>query len=253
RVKRGKTVRVGHLSQELAELDPAKRVRESVEEIRLRIQVGKRELSAGQLLERLGFAPDRQWTPVGDLSGGERRRLQMLRLLMTEPNVLLLDEPTNDLDIEMLNEFEDVLDGWPGTIVAVSHDRYFLERVTDHVIALLGDGKLSFLGGGVDEYLQRSRARRSAAPAPEAPRAPQAPATAELTPAEQRAVRKDMQRLERQIEKATQREAALHDQLAAHATDYEKLTSLGAELSAVQDEKAELEERWLEIASELDA
>ena len=160
-VIRGKTVRLAHLSQELAELDPDQRVREAVEEIRLRIRVGDRELSAGQLLERLGFTAERQWTRVGDLSGGERRRVQMLRLLMDEPNVLLLDEPTNDLDIETLTEFEDLLDGWPGTLVVVSHDRYFLERVTEHVVALLGDGKLAFLGGGVDEYLDRVRAARA--------------------------------------------------------------------------------------------
>ena len=166
---RGKTVRLAHLSQELAELDPDRRVREAVEEIQLRIQVGDRELSAGQLLERLGFSAERQWTRVGDLSGGERRRVQMLRLLMTEPNVLLLDEPTNDLDIETLTEFEDLLDGWPGTLVVVSHDRYFLERVTEHVVALLGDGTLSFLGGGVDEYLARVRAAR-AGPAAGRPR-----------------------------------------------------------------------------------
>ena len=145
---RGKTVRLAHLSQELAELDPDQRVREAVEEIRLRIRVGDRELSAGQLLERLGFTAERQRTRVGDLSGGERRRVQMLRLLMGEPNVLLLDEPTNDLDIETLTEFEDLLDDWPGTLVVVSHDRYFLERVTEHVVALLGDGKLSFLAAG---------------------------------------------------------------------------------------------------------
>jgi ATP-binding cassette subfamily F protein uup len=256
-VIRGKTVRIGHLSQELAELDPAKRVRESVEEIKLRIQVGKRELSAGQLLERLGFYGDRQWTPIGDLSGGERRRLQMLRLLMTEPNVLLLDEPTNDLDIEMLTEFEDILDGWPGTLAVVSHDRYFLERVTDHVVALLGDGKLSFLGGGVDEYLERSRARRRAAPVPaSAPAAGKPDQTGQaggVSPAAQRIARKEMQRLERQIERASQREAALHEELAANATDYEKLTELGAQLSTVQAEKSGLEEHWLEVASELES
>src|SRR5271163_362111 len=160
-IVRGKTVRLAHLSQELAELDPDRRVREAVEEIRLRIQVGDRELSAGQLLERLGFSAERQWTRIGDLSGGERRRVQMLRLLMDEPNVLLLDEPTNDLDIETLTEFEDLLDDWPGTLVVVSHDRYFLERVTEHVVALLGDGKLAFLPGGVDEYLDRIRAVRT--------------------------------------------------------------------------------------------
>jgi len=274
-VVRGKTVRIGHLSQELAELDPAKRVLEAVTEIKLRIQVGKRELSAGQLLERLGFTAERQWTPVADLSGGERRRLQMLRLLMAEPNVLLLDEPTNDLDIEMLTEFEDVLDGWPGTLVVVSHDRYFLERVTDRIVALLGDGKVAFLPGGVENYLERSRARRAAMPArPGSAAAPAAgpgesaglPAGAGSTrpsnvstpsamapgSAAERAARKELDRLERQIARAGERETKLHAELAANATDYEKLTELGAELSAVEAEKTELEERWLEVAGALE-
>jgi ABC transport system ATP-binding/permease protein len=259
-VVRGATVRIGHLSQELIELDPAHRVREAVEEIRLRIQVGKRELSAGQLLERLGFSAERQWTPVGDLSGGERRRLQMLRLLMTEPNVLLLDEPTNDLDIEMLTEFEDLLDGWPGTLVVVSHDRYFLERITDHVDALLGDGRISALPGGVDDYLQRVRARRAAlaAASTAGPARSGTPAATEsgdgLAPgsAAERAVRKELQRLERQIDRAVAREDVLHTELAANATDYEKLTELGAELRTVQAERADLEERWLEAASALE-
>ncbi|HTU08216.1 MAG TPA: ATP-binding cassette domain-containing protein, partial [Trebonia sp.] len=263
-VVRGKTVRIGHLSQELTELDPAQRVRESVEEIRLRIQVGNRELSAGQLLERLGFHGDRQWTLVGDLSGGERRRLQMLRLLMTEPNVLLLDEPTNDLDIEMLTEFEDLLDDWPGTLVVVSHDRYFLERVTDHLAALLGDGKISALPGGVDDYLERVRARRAAlavsavAPAAAPGRSGAAAAPGPdggLAPgsAAERAARKELERLERRIERATAREDSLHTELAANATDYEKLTELGAKLRTVQDERADLEERWLVVASALEA
>jgi len=265
-VVRGKTVRIGHLSQELTELDPAQRVRESVEEIRLRIQVGNRELSAGQLLERLGFHGDRQWTLVGDLSGGERRRLQMLRLLMTEPNVLLLDEPTNDLDIEMLTEFEDLLDDWPGTLVVVSHDRYFLERVTDHLAALLGDRKISALPGGVDDYLQRVRARRAAlAAAAVAPAAASGRSGSGATPAPgpdgglapgsaaERAARKELERLERQIERAAAREDSLHTELAANATDYEKLTELGAKLRTVQDEKADLEERWLVVASALES
>src|ERR1700722_10667921 len=170
-IVRGKTVRLAHLSQELAGLDPEQRVREAVEEIRLRIQVGDRELSAGLLLERLGFSAERQWTRIGDLSGGERRRVQMLRLLMDEPNVLLLDAPTPDLDIETLTEFEDLLDGWPGTLVVVSHDRYFLERVTEHVVALLGDGRLAFLAGGIDEYLDRIRtARAGSTGGPQRPR-----------------------------------------------------------------------------------
>jgi ATP-binding cassette subfamily F protein uup len=255
-VIRGKTVRLAHLSQELAELDPDRRVREAVEEIRLRIQVGDRELSAGQLLERLGFAAERQWTRIGDLSGGERRRVQMLRLLMAEPNVLLLDEPTNDLDIETLTELEDLLDGWPGTLVVVSHDRYFLERVTEHVVALLGDGKLAFLAGGVDEYLDRVRAVRAIAPrggasaGAAAAAAPDGPPR--LSAAEERTARKELQRLERQVDRLSAREAELADQLAAHASDYEKLTSLGAELKAVQAEKADLEERWLTVAADLE-
>ena len=246
-VVRGKTVRLAHLSQELAELDPDQRVREAVEEIRLRVRVGDRELSAGQLLERLGFAAERQWIRVGDLSGGERRRVQMLRLLMDEPNVLLLDEPTNDLDIETLTELEDLLDGWPGTLVVVSHDRYFLERVTEHVVALLGDGTLSFLPGGVDEYLARVRAAREAPPS--AGRGTAGPLSAA---AQERTARKELQRLERQLERLTAREAELHAQLAANATDYEKLTSLGAELKAAQAEKADLEERWLTVAADLE-
>jgi ABC transport system ATP-binding/permease protein len=272
KVIRGKTVRLAHLSQELAEINPDLRVREAVEEIRMRIRVGDRELSAGQLLERLGFSAERQRTRMGDLSGGERRRVQMLRLLMDEPNVLLLDEPTNDLDIETLTEFEDLLDGWPGTLVVVSHDRYFLERVTDHVVALLGDRKISFLAGGVDEYLSRRRQRpvhpatvapstvasstvqsstvqRSAADRATVAPAPAAPSTASAD----RVARKELQRLERQIERLSSREAELAIELAANATDYEKLTALGADLRAVQAEKADLEDRWLTVAAAQDA
>jgi ATP-binding cassette subfamily F protein uup len=250
-VVRGKTVRLAHLSQELAELDPDQRVREAVEEIRLRIQVGDRELSAGQLLERLGFSAERQWTRIGDLSGGERRRVQMLRLLMAEPNVLLLDEPTNDLDIETLTEFEDLLDGWPGTLVVVSHDRYFLERVTEHVMALLGDGRLSFLAGGVDEYLDRIRTTRAGSTGGSQP-GPAAPGPPRSSAAEERTARKELQRLERQLDRLTVRETELTALLAANATDYEKLTSLGAELRSVQSEKSDLEERWLTLAANLE-
>jgi len=258
-VLRGRTVRLAYLSQELAELDPDLRVREAVEEVRLRIRVGDHELSAAQLLERLGFSAQRQWIRIGDLSGGERRRVQLLRLLMDEPNVLLLDEPTNDLDIETLTELEDLLDGWPGTLVVASHDRYFLERVTEHVMALLGDGRLSFLGGGVDEYVDRVRADRGA-PAGGPRAAGSSPAT--TTPAagpprssaaEERTARKELQRLERQLDRLSARETELTTQLAANAADYERLISLGAELRAVQAEKSDLEERWLTVAAELEA
>ena len=240
RVITGKTVRLAHLSQELGELDPARRVLEAVEEIKRRLTVGKREFSAGQMLERFGFRGDAQWTPVGDLSGGERRRLQLLRLLMAEPNVLLLDEPTNDLDIDTLTELEDLLDGWPGSLVLVSHDRYFLERVSDHVVALLGDGTLKMLPGGVDEYLDRRRTP------PPAERPAEQPKAAEAKNAWQ--TKKDLDRLERRIARLGEREAELHDLMAEHATDHEKLLALDAELRTVSTEREELEEEWLELA-----
>ena len=253
RVIRGKTVQLAHLSQDLEGLDPNRRVLESVEEIKRRITVGKREWTAGQLLERLGFRSDVQWTPIGDLSGGERRRLQMLRLLMAEPNVLLLDEPTNDLDIETLTELEDLLDGWPGTLVVVSHDRYFLERVTDTVHGLLGDGTLRMLPGGVDEYL----ARRAANPATTGRTAFAAPAAASpagkpaRSAADDRKAKKELDRLERRLERLGTREAELHEALAAHATDYEKLVTLGEELKTIQSERESLEEEWLTLADSL--
>ncbi|MGK5552942.1 ABC-F family ATP-binding cassette domain-containing protein [Actinomadura kijaniata] len=253
RVVRGRTVQLAHLSQDLEELDPTRRVLESVEEIRRRITVGKREWTASQLLERLGFAGDRQWTPVADLSGGERRRLQVLRLLMGEPNVLLLDEPTNDLDIETLTELEDILDGWPGTLVVVSHDRYFLERITDRVAALLGDGKVKMLPGGVDEYLER-RAGGQATTHRAASAAQAAPAPA---PAKPKAggndwkARKELDKLERRLEKLAGQQAELHEQLAAHATDYAKLQELDARLRALQEEAARVEEEWLMLAEDV--
>jgi ATP-binding cassette subfamily F protein uup len=228
------------------------------------------------MLERFGFRGDRQWTPIGELSGGEQRRLQLLRLLMDEPNVLLLDEPTNDLDIETLTELEDLLDGWPGSLVVVSHDRYFTERVTDHIVALLGDGKLSFLAGGLEEYLQRVRGTREAAlpatggaawPVASAgrgtggtaaaggssvDRGPAAGGASAGGAAQERAARKELQRLERQIARLSDREMDLTVQLAENASDYEKLTELGAELRAVQADKAGLEDRWLTVATELE-
>ncbi|MGW5415863.1 ABC-F family ATP-binding cassette domain-containing protein [Actinomadura geliboluensis] len=254
-VVQGKTVQLAHLSQNLEELDPARRVLESVEEIRRRITVGKRDWTASQLLERLGFSGDRQWTPVGDLSGGERRRLQLLRLLMGEPNVLLLDEPTNDLDIETLTEVEDLLDGWPGTLVVVSHDRYFLERITDHVVALLGDGRVSMLPGGVDEYLERRAA--GTAPKPGAPKTGAAPAADGPAPPKPKGgqdwkARKELDRLERRLEKLAAQEGELHEQLAAHATDYAKLQELDGRLREIQAEAARVEEEWLMLAEDLD-
>jgi ABC transport system ATP-binding/permease protein len=250
RVIRGKTVRIGHLSQELTELDPSLRVIEAAEEVRHQARIGKGEVSASQLLQRLGFAGGRQQAVVASLSGGERRRLQLLRLLMDEPNVLLLDEPTNDLDVETLTEVEDLLDGWPGSLVVVSHDRYFLERVTDHVLALPGDGKVAFLGGGVDEYLAMLAAAsdtRAALPA--------RPAAVSDVPAgsagRTRTARKELQRVERRLDRLTAEESELASSLAAQTSDYRKLLELGDRLRGLQQEKSELEERWLALAEDI--
>jgi ABC transport system ATP-binding/permease protein len=246
RVVRGKTVRIGHLTQEPAAVDPGLRALEAAEQVRSLVRLGSREISASQLLDRLGLRGERQWAPVAELSGGERRRLQLMLVLLGEPNVLLLDEPTNDLDIETLTELEDMLDGWPGSMVVVSHDRYFLERVSDHVVALLGGG-LAYLPGGVEEYLER-RARELAA-APSASARSVAPAVGAA--ARQRAAQKELGRVERQLDKVSGQEAELTAALAEHASDYAKLIELGAQLRAVQKEKAGLEDRWLSLAEEL--
>jgi ATP-binding cassette subfamily F protein uup len=249
RVVTGKTVRISYLPQEQrsdGEPDPSVRVLESVEAVRPSVNLGRgRELSASQLLERFGFGGDKQWTPVGELSGGERRRLRLLRLLMTEPNVLLLDEPTNDLDIETLTALEDLLDGWPGTLLVVSHDRYFLERTTDRVVAMLGDGRLAELPGGVDEYLERRAAV-------EAAQAAEAPAGGRARGGDTRAARKELGRIERQVARLGERESELHERLTAHATDYEKVAALDGELREVRAERDRLEERWLELAADLE-
>jgi ABC transport system ATP-binding/permease protein len=259
-VVRGKTVRLGYLPQDDAELDPRLSAREVVTQVRGNLPAGEGAGSAGQLLELLGLRGDTQFTPAGELSGGERRRVQVLRLLVDEPNVMLLDEPTNDLDVDTLTELEDLLDQWPGSLLVVSHDRYFLERVTDHVIALLGDGKLSYLGGGVDEYVARRARQVGAGPGPAGDAQPGRDAgrgagagrgAAGLGPAgAQRAARKELQRLERQIDRLAAREAELSAALAAPASDYQKLIELGAQLRGVQEEKARLEERWLAVAEQ---
>nr|WP_208407342.1 ABC-F family ATP-binding cassette domain-containing protein [Amycolatopsis granulosa] len=237
----GKTVRLAHLSQELDELPGQLRVLEAVEEVAARVVLGKQEMSASQLAEKLGFPPARQWTPVEDLSGGERRRLQLARLLMAEPNVLLLDEPTNDLDIDTLQQLEDLLDSWPGTLVVVSHDRYLVERVTDAVYALFGDGRITHVPGGIDEYLARRSAARVAPGTPK-------PAQKTSSAAESRAAQKELSRLERRLDQLHARETALHEQLAEHATDPGKLVELNSELKTVRAEIEDVEARWLETS-----
>jgi ABC transport system ATP-binding/permease protein len=237
----GQTVRLAHLRQELEDIPESVRVLEAVEQVARRVTLGARDLSASQLAERLGFPASRQWTPVADLSGGERRRLQLTRLLMAEPNVLLLDEPTNDLDIDTLQQLEDLLDGWPGSLVVVSHDRYLVERVCDTVVALLGDGRITHLPGGIEEYLTRYR------PAPAQVAA--TPATTGSTQAAQlRVARKELARLERQLERLAGREAELQQQIIQRAADPAAFRELDSELRAVLAAKDDLETRWLEVA-----
>ncbi|QBX56036.1 ABC transporter ATP-binding protein [Nocardioides seonyuensis] len=269
RVRMGRTVALQHLTQALDEIDPAGRVLPTVESIRrVTRTLDGQEISATSMLERFGFTGDRLTARLGDLSGGERRRFQLLKLLLTEPNVLLLDEPTNDLDIDTLNVLEDFLDGWPGTLVVVSHDRYFLERVTDSVWALLGDGQVSMLPRGVDEYLERRAAllaRAEAAPisAEAAPisaeaasksaesaskSAESAQTKARPGSSEDRAARKVLARVEKQLERIAAQEAELHARMEANLTDYALLADVGAQLNALAEEKDVLELEWLEAS-----
>ncbi len=245
KLKTGRTVSLAHLTQALDDLDPSQRVLSSVEEIRRITSVGGREITASSLLERFGFTGDRLTARIGDLSGGERRRLQLLRLLLAEPNVLLLDEPTNDLDIETLNVVEDFLDGWPGTMIVVSHDRYFLERVCDTVWALLGDGSLGLLPGGVDEYLRR-RAESAAIPERRTPNEPESSAASGS--ANERAAKKELAKIERQLSRIGGRIDELHATMALHGSDYEKLADLSDELHKLKAERDGLELAWLEAA-----
>ena len=236
-VKVGQTVKVAYLSQEVAELDPALRVLEAVEQISRQVDIGGgKTISASSLCDRFGFTGNAQWTRVGDLSGGERRRLQVLRLLMGEPNVLLLDEPTNDLDIDTLNALEDVLDGWPGTLIVVSHDRYFLERVTTVTASLMGDGSVAALPGGVEEYLAK-RIKQAPAAAPQ-----------KQSGGDSRAAKKELQRLERELVKLDRRESELLAQIAAQATDYPAVAVLDTELRSVREHKESTEHTWLELS-----
>jgi ATP-binding cassette subfamily F protein uup len=237
----GVTVKAAYLSQHLEELDPTWRVLEAVEKVANRVQLGNgKELSASQLCERLGFNKDQQWTPVGDLSGGERRRLQLTRLLMDSPNVLLLDEPTNDFDVETLTALEDLLDSFGGTLLVISHDRYFLERVCDTFVGLVGDKLLRDLPRGIDEYLQlRKAGSHSVSQAISNKK--------ESTVLEQKAFKKELARLEKQMERRQQRIAEINAELEVTTTDHAKLVELHAEQENLEREYEELEMAWLEL------
>lgn len=245
----GKTVRLGWLRQELDDLDPTMRLLDAVESVASYVQFGKKELSASQLAERLGFSAKRQRMPVGDLSGGERRRLQLTRVLMAEPNVLLLDEPTNDLDIDTLQELESLLDSWPGTLVVISHDRYLIERICDSTWALFGDGRLTNLPGGIDEYLRR---RRDMAGSGVTAGGSAAVAEKKRDAAADHKTRKAMTSLERKITKLQERQQGITAKMAEVATDMDALNELNTELAGVRDEIETLEMEWMELGEQLE-
>jgi ATPase subunit of ABC transporter with duplicated ATPase domains len=269
RRKVGKTVSMAYLTQEVRELEKFAdwRVIEAIEDVKQFTRLGDKEVSASQLAKRLGFSGGRQQTRVSDLSGGERRRLQFLRLLMAEPNVLILDEPTNDLDIETLTSMEDVLDGWAGTLLVVSHDRYLLERMCDRQVAMLGDGAVRDLPGGVEQYLDLRRAARASAAAAAA--APSAGArvsasssagagarsgsgsgasASRQSAAHLREAKKDLSRIDRQLAKLAAREDRIHVEMAAKAADHIAVLALNNTLRALLDERETLELEWLSVA-----
>jgi len=258
--KVGTTVAMAYLTQEVRELEQFadSRVIEAIEDVKAFTRLGDKEVSASQLAKRLGFSGGRQQTRVSDLSGGERRRLQFLRLLMAEPNVLILDEPTNDLDIETLTSMEDVLDGWAGTLLVVSHDRYLLERMCDRQVAMLGDGAVRDLPGGVQQYLDlRLAARVSAATSAastgsNAGSSPGGPAAAEVeagpSAAELREARKDLSRIERQLSKLSAQEDRIHLKMAAKAADHAAILELDTTLRVIAQEREALEREWLSAA-----
>jgi ATP-binding cassette subfamily F protein uup len=244
----GITVKCAFLTQHLDELDPSWRVLEAVEKVANHIEIGGgKSLSASQLCERLGFDRDSQWTPVGDLSGGEKRRLQLTRLLMGSPNVLLLDEPTNDFDIETLTELEDLLDSYGGTLIIISHDRYFLERVCDTFVGLLGDNALRDLPRGIDQYLeQRLENLENFGKSSESAKAPS-------NAAEQRQLKKDLARLERQVGKLKEKIKELQKEQEEQSFDPAKLAEITKSLGEAENELTTREEEWLEVTLALES
>jgi ATP-binding cassette subfamily F protein uup len=254
-VDRGSTVRLAHLSQDTVEIPGHLRVLESLEEVRSNAVLSDGlEITAALLCERFGFRGEKARTLVEDLSGGERRRLALMRLLMGEPNVLLLDEPTNDLDLDTLTALEDLLDSWPGTLVVVSHDRYFVERVCDYVYALTASGEIRHLPGGIGQYIQERRAE-------ERPRPERSPQSGDLPAGEQiRTERKqtqrserELERLEQAIERVTTQEQELNGRMASAASDYTQLAELQSQLELLLTERGRLEMSWLELSEALEA
>ncbi|WP_167131390.1 ABC-F family ATP-binding cassette domain-containing protein [Paramicrobacterium chengjingii] len=256
RVKRGKTVRIASLTQQLDELDDVahERVRTVIGRLKSGYVAGGKELTPGQLLERLGFSSAQLSTPIKDLSGGQKRRLQLLLILLDEPNVLILDEPTNDLDTDMLTAIEDLLDSWPGTLIVVSHDRYLVERVTDQQYAVM-NGHLRHLPGGVEEFLRlRGRQKADAGDATMPTSSTSAVQSSDgLGGADRRVAEKELSAVDRKIAKLQKQISRVHQQLADHDQgDYEGLGSLTATLQGIEAEVGELETRWLELSELLE-
>ena len=258
RVKRGKTVKIATLTQLLGDLDDIldERVSAVIADKRTTYLAGGKEMTPGQMLERLGFTSAQLSTPVKDLSGGQKRRLQLLLILLDEPNVLILDEPTNDLDTDMLAAMEDLLDSWPGTLIVVSHDRYLIERITDNQYAVM-DAALRHLPGGVDQYLALRRSESAAATtaASDAVSATRTAVSASpaLAGAELRNAQKEVASIDRRLAKLADRVAATHERLAEHdQSDYQGLGVLTDELRGLEDEVANLETRWLELSEQLE-
>ena len=248
-VQVGATVKIGYLSQQLDELNPEWRVLEAVEDVARHVDLGKgRELSASQLCERLGFGSDAQWTPVRDLSGGERRRLQLTRILMAGPNVLFLDEPTNDFDVETLSSLEDLLDGFVGTLLVVSHDRYFLERVCDTMFGIFGDGTSHDLPRGIDQYLEIRKEIEAKSPNTSTLSMGSSGSAAPKSAAEDRVAKKEREKVERQLAKLDKELKQVHLDMAAASTDYPRLAALTEELRIKEKSVNELEELWLTLA-----
>jgi ATP-binding cassette subfamily F protein uup len=254
-VQRGVTVKLAELSQDTTELPPGLRVVESLAEVRGGAVTSEgEELTPGTLAERFGFRGEKLSTRTEDLSGGERRRLQLMRVLLSGPNVLLLDEPTNDLDIDTLTALEDLLDGWPGTLIIVTHDRYFAERVCDDVFALMGDGALRHLPGGIDQYLElRAAADVAVATEPRAGRPAAGQRGALASPgAQRRATQKELARVERELDRAERRDAELQAEMAAAATDAPRLDALTRELADLAADRDRLEASWMELSETLE-
>lgn len=250
RVKRGKTVRLAVLDQESRELEPlaGDMVREVLGRLQTSYQIDGKDVTPAQLLERLGFAREHLSARVGELSGGQRRRLQLMLVLLSEPNVLVLDEPTNDVDTDMLTATEDLLDSWPGTLIVVSHDRYLLERITDQQYAIL-DGRLRHLPGGIDEYLRLAEQR----PEPPSSRT-KAAAAEQLSGSELRNIEKEISSIDRSLAKLADRISAKHDEMARHdQSDHVGLGRLTEQLRELEGQVAEHESRWLELSERLES